>query len=212
MEPPGRKCVSARGRFGLAEEVACVAIAQLAFGLPEVTEGFYKDVAEHIRAGELYMVYENGEAVAFRIIQEKEPGVVYLAGAAKKPGSRKHLVREMTDEIVKEKGAHTIITRTGSDLVLEEMLYLCGRVTPYNSEAGRETIELLAKCGLANPRMREKTLVVPEHYGGSPMVNPSLGRPRSKRSEIAEFMREVMPDEDYFSGAAILLVGQKGDL
>ena len=193
-------------------ELACIAIAALGFGVDKITEGFYRDVAEHIRGGELYLAFENSEPVAFRIISRKVEGVVYLAGAAKKPNSKRHLIREMTGQILEKENPQSVITRTGNDYVLEEMMYLTSKVVPIEKEASEETIELLAKCGLADKRMRRESLVTPGYYENGPMINSKLGRPQSKDPRVVDFMRKVMPDEEYFRGAAIILVGRRGGL
>lgn len=188
-------------------ERTCIGIAALGFGADADNTEFRKDVAEHIRAGELYLACEEGRPTAFRILQPKTENVVYLAGAAKIPGARRHIVRDMTAALLSERTGCTIVTRSGSDFVVEEMLSLAPVVVPYHVPVREEQVELLERCGLVHPRLNTHTMLIPECYGGAPMVHPSRGRPKSKKLEVRDFTRRVMSDEDYFRGAAIMLLG-----
>lgn len=225
-EPLGLKM--GRGGFGLHEfqiggaevyridevtpavEAACLRIAAAGFGRDERNPSFAADVATHIRDGDLYVAKEGGLPVAFRILQKPLPAVLHLAGAVKVPGAQRHLVREMTEEIIRSNGqTKTLTTRTGNDHVLDEMLHLCEDVVPFSSGVDEVARELLIVAGLYPEGIRPDTLVTPNNYGGQPMVDSSRGRPQSRNEEVAEFMRSVMTDQEYFNGAAIMLVGRE---
>lgn len=206
-----------RASFGVMEikqvtdkvEKLCVLIAAAGFGQKAENPNFQKDVADHVRSGRLFLGFSEETPVTFRILQEKPNNCVYLAGAAKIPGSRPHIVTDMTKYILNQLRPDTVVTRTGSDIVLEEMLNLSNSVAPFDSRVDERSMEIIEACGLRNEKLRRETLVIPEYYGGQPMLNPELGRPKSKNPAVAKFMRSAISDEEYFRGAAIILIGER---
>lgn len=185
----------------------CLLIATEGFG--QSRGDLAKTVGQHIREGELYVAYQNGQPAGFRILQNPSEGVAYLAGAIKRPGVQKHLIRDMTKQLLVQKQSNVVITRSGSDFVLDEMLHLCANVFPYNGKMTMDPVGYLSSvnlAGIVTDNTNRDNLFIPGCYGSS-MVNRDYGRPRSRNPYVSGFMRNTISDEEYFSGGAIVFIG-----
>ncbi len=192
-------------------ENQCLMVAALGFGQDAANDAFRQDVLAHLRQGELYVAFDSEGAVAFRLIQQPRPDTLYLAGAVKISRGPKHLVREITATILEERQPKYVVTRTQNDQVVDMMMeYGHGLVVPINSLINEEVMTILSDCGLLSERVDLQNLVVRGHYGRS-MIGRNE-RPASHNSSVYRRMRELIPDEAYYQGDAVLLVAGRNEM
>lgn len=130
-----------------------------------------------------------------------------MAGAAKKPSAPYHLIQKLTSLIIDENQPRFVITRTQNDYVVDYMRRLnSGGIIPLDYPVMPKHLTLIDNIGFSHPNLNPESLVIPNHYGGKPMIDNGP-RPRSKDIQIRRFMNEI----NYSSGDARILIGLRED-
>jgi hypothetical protein len=168
----------------------------------EPTDEFRKDVTEHVRDGVLYVIFGKGAALGFAVMKDyPEISATYISGIVKGPGTTSGIVERIVIEHARN--FKTVVVRTQNDRVVEIMKNICDEVVPINREAEEKEIKILEEMGLFSPNLRAD-LVVPGHYGGSPMIGNG---DRRRSQDIA--VKRTTDRLNYEKGDALLLIGYR---